>query len=71
MTSASDRIQLLIRDAGAVHRLTDDRHDGAQVFAAGELRNDAAVVRVHELRCDDIREHVAAVPHNRRRGLIA
>ncbi len=44
-----DRIKLLVVDARAVHRLTDNRHDGAKMFPAGEFRHDAAVVRVHEL----------------------
>ena len=69
--SDGDRVELLIGDAGAVHRLTDDRNNGAKVFSAGELRDDAAVVCVHELRRDDVREHLAAVAHNCRRGLVA
>ncbi len=66
-----DGIKLLIADVGAVHRFTDDRHNSAEMFAAGELRNDAAIVRVHKLRRDNIRKHLAAVAHNRRRGLVA
>jgi len=38
-----------VGDAGALHGLADHGDDGAEVFARGELGDDAAVVAVNEL----------------------
>jgi len=54
-----------------VHGLANDGDDGAEVFAGGEFRDDAAVVGVDELAGDDVREYLGAAAHDRRRGLVA
>ena len=57
--------------ASAIAR-SDDRHDGRDVLARGDLGHDAAVVRVHrDLRRDDVGAHATAVLDDRGGRLVA
>ena len=67
-----DRIQLRHAYAGFAEGGVDDRDDGAEVLAGGELRNDAAVGRVDgDLRGDDVRELAGAALDDGGGGLVA
>ena len=54
-----------------MHGFADDGNNGAEVFAGGQLGDDAAVVGVDELRGDDIGEDFGAVAYDRSGGLVA
>ena len=58
------------RDAGCGHRLPDDRDDVAEVFAAGEFGDDAAVAGVDQLGGNDVGEDFAALRDDGRGGLV-
>jgi len=66
-----DGFEIGVLEAGAVHGFADDGGDGAEVLAAGELRDDAAVVGVDELAGYDVRQNLAAVADDRGGGLVA
>ena len=54
------------------HRALDDRDDGLEVGARGELGHDASVGRVDgDLARDDVHQHPALLIHHRRGGLVA
>ena len=62
-----DRVDLV-----AVECLGDDRRDQLQVPPARHLGHDAAEARVQlRLRRDDVRDDLAVLRHDRRRGLVA
>jgi len=54
-----------------VHGFADDRGDGAEVLAGGQLRDYAAIVGVDELRGDYVGEGLAAVADYGGGGLVA
>lgn len=58
-----------------MHGFADDREDGAEVFAGGELGDHAAVTAVDKLRGDDVGEDVGAaagaLADDGRGGLVA
>jgi len=64
-------VEIFVGDAGAVHGFADDRGDGAQVLAGGQLGDYAAVVGVDELRGDHVGERFAAVADHGGGGLVA
>ena len=66
-----DGFEVFVLNASAVHGFADDRRDGAEVLAGGQLRDDAAVVGVDELAGDYVREDFAAVANDGRGGLVA
>ncbi len=57
---------------GAFQRLAHHRHDGPQMLARGQLRNDAAILAVGaHLRGDHGREYDFAIFYHGCRGLVA
>ena len=61
-----------MRDRGIGQSLFDNSLNGENVLAAGDLRIDAAEAPVElNLAGDPVAEDMAAVRHNRGRGLIA
>ncbi len=66
-----DSVEVLIGAIGTLQGLADDRHNGAEVLAAGELGDHSAVVGVDKLAGDDVGEHLMPVAQHGRGGLVA
>jgi len=65
-----DRVQIRIAYAGSLRGFAQHRKDGAKVLAAGQLGHNSAVVAVHELRGDNVGQHLATAANHGYRGLV-
>ena len=67
-----DGVEIGERDAGLRKSRADDGNDGAQMLAAGQLGNHAAIARVcGDLRGDDGRKRARAALDDGRGGFVA
>src|SRR5260370_15440994 len=67
-----DAVDLFLRQARARERLFDNRNDLVQMLARSKFGNHAAKALMRcNLRGDHGRDDLAAITHERRRGLIA
>ena len=67
-----DGVEVGVLESGFGYGGADDRDDVAEVLAAGELGDDAAVVGVEgDLAGDDVREEIAAGADDGGGGLVA